>query len=108
MTRTGWPTSPAWNFHALDPDRAIAACSAAASSYPNERRIAFQLGRAFYAAKRYDEARRVLEKAVEAGSTSGANSLGLSISTGWACRKRMRSKQQPVRPAPQGPATCAP
>jgi len=79
-------------FSRIDPDRAIAACSAAASSYPNERRIAFQLGRAFYAAKRYDEARRVLERAAEAGSASAANSLGIIYLNGMGLPKKDEAK----------------
>jgi TPR repeat protein len=79
-------------FSSIDPDRAIAACSAAASSYPNERRIAFQLGRALYAARRYDEARRVLEGAAQAGSVSAANSLGIIYLNGTGLLKKDEAK----------------
>ncbi len=56
--------------------RAIAACTAAADKHPGERRYAFELGRAFHAAGRFDEALTWYGKAADAGSTIAMSNIG--------------------------------
>jgi TPR repeat protein len=57
-------------------DLALPACVSGTKAYPAERRLAYQLGLVLYAAKRFDEARKVLGEADKAGSTSARDLLG--------------------------------
>lgn len=59
----------------VDPKIAIPACEAASKAAPNDPRIAFQLGRAYYAAKAYESARAQYEKADAAGYALASNNL---------------------------------
>jgi TPR repeat protein len=64
------------------PAIAIPACDAAAKAAPNDPRVAFQLGRAFLAAKDYDSARAHFKFAADQGDAGGQNGLGLLCATG--------------------------
>ena len=66
----------------IDPAIAIPACDAAAKAAPNDPRIAFQLGRAYLAAKDYESARAHFEFAADQGDARGQNGLGLLYATG--------------------------
>jgi uncharacterized protein len=59
----------------IDPKVAIPACEAAAKEAPDDPRIAFQLGRAYFAAKVYESARTQYEKATKARYGLAANNL---------------------------------
>ncbi|MCB1494772.1 MAG: SEL1-like repeat protein [Bauldia sp.] len=63
-------------------DKAIAACLAAIEVAPDERRYVFELGRAYHAAGRFDEALARYEQAAEAGSAIAMSNLGLIYDTG--------------------------
>ena len=60
----------------IDPKIAIPACDAAAKAAPNDPRVAFQLGRAYLAAKDYESARAHLKFAADQGDAGGQNSFG--------------------------------
>ncbi len=59
------------------PNIAIPACAAAAKDAPNDARIAFQLGRAYFAAKDYESARAQYTKADELGYALATNNLAV-------------------------------
>ncbi|MCB1488204.1 MAG: SEL1-like repeat protein [Bauldia sp.] len=65
-----------------DADEAIAACSAAIEVAPDERRYVFELGRAYHAAGRFDEALARYRAAADAGSAIAMNNIGLLYDTG--------------------------
>ena len=56
-------------------------------AYPAERRLAYQLGRVLFAAKRSEEAREVLVYPAEMGSTSATDLLGFMYANGEGVRK---------------------
>jgi TPR repeat protein len=60
----------------IDPKIAIPACDAAAKAAPNDPRVAFQLGRAYLAAKEYESARAHFKFAADQGNAGGQNGLG--------------------------------
>jgi TPR repeat protein len=66
----------------IDPKIAIPACDAAAKAAPNDPRVAFQLGRAYYAAKAYESARAHFKLAADQGNAGGQNGLGKFYETG--------------------------
>jgi uncharacterized membrane protein required for colicin V production len=66
----------------VDPKIAIPACDAAAKAAPNDPRVAFQLGRAYLAAKDYESARAHLKFAADRGDAGGQNGLGFLYATG--------------------------
>lgn len=59
----------------IEPKIAIPACEAALKAAPNDPRIMFQLGRAYFAAKAYESARTQYAKADEIGYPLAANNL---------------------------------
>lgn len=61
----------------LDPGIAIAACEPAAKAAPDNPRIMYQLGRAYWAGKNYEAARVTLSKADEAGHLLATNNLAI-------------------------------
>ena len=69
-------------FNHIDPPKAVAACRAAVAAAPGERRVLYQLGRAFDAAGSDAEARDFLGKAADAGSISAKADLALMLETG--------------------------
>ncbi len=71
----------------INVDLALPACLSATKSYPAERRLAYQLGRVLYAAKRFEEARKVLVDANNAGSTSAKTLLGGMCENGQGVAK---------------------
>ncbi len=58
-------------------DEAIRACLAAVERSPDERRYLFELGRAYHAAGRFDEAMARYGQAAEAGSAIAMSNIGL-------------------------------
>ena len=66
----------------IDPKIAIPACDAAAKAAPNDPRVAFQLGRAYLAAKEYESARAHFKFATDQGSAGGQNGLGRLYANG--------------------------
>ena len=72
----------------INVDAAVSACQQATTMYPSERRLAFQLGRALYAAKRYKESIAALARAEAAGSASAANTLGIMYLNGLGIEKK--------------------
>ena len=69
-TISGVPTN------AIDPAIAVPACEAAVAVAGDDRRIVFQLGRAYDAAKVYDKAHAQYERAEALGHLVAANNLG--------------------------------
>ena len=65
---------------ALSGRRAI--LNAAAKAAPNDPRVAFQLGRAYLAAKDYESGRPHLKFAADQGDAGGQNALGILYATG--------------------------
>ena len=66
----------------IDPTIAIPACDAAAKVAPNDPRVAFQLGRAYLAAKDYESAHAHFKFAADQGDAAGQNGLGLLYEQG--------------------------
>lgn len=67
---------------------AIRACKAAADASPDNGRVQMQLGRAYVAAKSYDEARVQYERAVKSGNATAANNLAHIYAGGLGTTKR--------------------
>jgi TPR repeat protein len=61
----------------IDSKVAIPACDVAAKAAPNDPRVAFQLGRAYLAAKDYESARVHFKFAADQGDAGGQNGLGV-------------------------------
>jgi tetratricopeptide (TPR) repeat protein len=61
---------------AVNPRAAVPACEAAVKAAPAQRRMLFQLGRAYEAAKDYDTAREHYARASELGHALAINNLG--------------------------------
>jgi TPR repeat protein/ABC-type uncharacterized transport system substrate-binding protein len=66
----------------FDPQVAIAACGAAAAVAPNDPRIMFQLGRAYFATKAYESARVQFSRASDLGYAAAQANLGVFYSAG--------------------------
>jgi TPR repeat protein/peptidoglycan hydrolase-like protein with peptidoglycan-binding domain/uncharacterized protein YecT (DUF1311 family) len=69
------------DFAKIEVDPAIHACEQAVEKFPSVRRFQFQLGRAYFKAKR-EEARSWFEKAVALNSAAAMQGLGVLYSTG--------------------------
>lgn len=61
----------------IKPEIAIPACEAAYAAVPDDPRMAYQLGRSYYAAKRYADALPLYQKAAAGGSVLALHNLGL-------------------------------
>ena len=61
----------------IDAKEAVPACEAAAKVAPNDRRISYELGRAYHAAKDYEKARAQYSRADGLGSLLAATNLGV-------------------------------
>jgi hypothetical protein len=61
---------------------AVARCEAAVTAVPGNRRVIFQLGRVYQAAKDYEKARAQCVRADALGHSGAANNLGTLISRG--------------------------
>jgi TPR repeat protein len=68
--------------HNIDAKIAIPACKAAVQAAPDDPRIAYQLGRAYFAAKAYESARTEYEKADAANYALATNNLANIYSEG--------------------------
>jgi TPR repeat protein len=68
--------------NSIDVELAIKQCSAAVEQNPQVARFQFQLGRAFWAGKRYDEALDALLKADEQGYTPADFYIGQAYEQG--------------------------
>ena len=66
----------------IDAKAAVPACEAAVKPAPDDRRILYQLGRAYNAAKDYENARTVLAKADALGHVLATNNLGALYADG--------------------------
>ena len=66
----------------IDHVRAIPACEFALAQHPKSRRLSFQLGRAYFAAKRDDDALRLFREAAALGSVPALTNLGVMYSFG--------------------------
>ena len=71
----------------VDPKVAIPACEAAAAATPDDARIRFQLGRAYYAAQSYENARYAFIRAANGGNVLAANNLGVMHNMGEGVAK---------------------
>jgi tetratricopeptide (TPR) repeat protein len=67
---------------AVDPKTAVPACEAALKVSPDDRRILFQLGRAYAQAKDFEKARTFLAKADALGHFLATNNLGAIYASG--------------------------
>jgi TPR repeat protein len=66
----------------IDANAAIPACEAAVRQYPNDARLNFQLGRAYYMAQNYQNAIDQYRKAAENGYMVAQSNLGWMYLTG--------------------------
>jgi hypothetical protein len=66
----------------VDGTAAVPDCEAAAKVAANDRRIIFQLGGAYFAAKDYENARAQYRRADELGSLMATNNLGHLVTAG--------------------------
>ncbi|MEM8663982.1 MAG: tetratricopeptide repeat protein, partial [Pseudomonadota bacterium] len=66
---------------------AVPACQEAVHGFPDEIRFAFQLGRAFYAADRFQEAAQWFGSAAESGHAGAMNNLGTMYRAGRGVRE---------------------
>ena len=71
----------------VDPDTAIPACETAVRQYPNVARLTFQLGRAYFASKAFQEAIDQYRKAAERGYRPAQNNLGAMYQSGLGVAK---------------------
>src|SRR3990170_555241 len=72
----------------IDAVEAIRACKAAADASPDNGRVQMQLGRAYVAAKFFDEARVQYERAVKSGNATAANNLANIYAGGLGTTKK--------------------
>jgi tetratricopeptide (TPR) repeat protein len=73
---------PGVSVGAIDADAAIAACEAAVATAPDDRRLIYQLGRAYYAAKNFEKARVAYAHADAMGHVAAAHNLGAILTNG--------------------------
>lgn len=66
----------------IDFESAIAACRAAVSAFPIHARMSYNLGRAFYAAKRYEESQEAFLKSAELGDRQAMTHVGYNYRLG--------------------------
>src|SRR5262249_41659138 len=71
----------------LDANKAIPACETAVRQYPNDARLSYQLGRAYYRAKNHQDAIDQFKKAAEQGYAPAQYSLGSIYTRGQGVAK---------------------
>ena len=71
----------------IDAPRAVAACRAAVSQYPDAVRLHFQLGRAYHSGNNYDLAISEYRKVAEQGDARGQYNLGYMYENGQGVEK---------------------
>jgi TPR repeat protein len=71
---------------AIKPKLAVLACETALKAEPENRRIMFQLGRAYGAAKNYEKARELYERADALGHALATNNLGALYDEGQGAK----------------------
>jgi hypothetical protein len=76
----------------IDAKAAVPACEAAVKLAPDDRRILFQLGRSFYAAKDYEHARAFLAKADALGHILPTNNFRRFTPTAVAFRSILQKR----------------
>lgn len=76
LDKTKPPNIPGVEFSEIPVIRAVDACRTAVQQYPNEPRYAFQLGRAYHAAKEFSTARRLYARAAGKGHLLAMANLG--------------------------------
>lgn len=69
--------TPGVAFAAIESSRAIAACRRAHEIYPDDPRVAYQLGRALHSARQYGEAIPLYRFAADHGSRNAMTNLGV-------------------------------
>ena len=87
---------------ALDAGAAVPACEAAVKVAPDNRRIIYQLGRAYFVAKDYLQARVKYQRAVELGSAVAANNLAVLFDQGLGGPKDSSEARQLFEKAAAG------
>ena len=70
------PGTTGVDFASIDSARAISACEKAVDAYPNDPRFVSQLGRAFHAARNYNEAVRFYRMGADLGNGPATSNLG--------------------------------
>ena len=75
------------SFAAIQPPQAVAACRRAHDVYPDDPRIAYQLGRALHAAKQYSEAIPLYRLAADRGNRNAVTNLGVLYEGGMGVTK---------------------
>jgi len=71
----------------INPDLAISACVTAVHQYPTAARLNFQLGRAYFKAKKYESAVDQYRKAAEQGYVTAQFNLGVLYEYGLGVRQ---------------------
>lgn len=72
----------------IEPSAAIEACRGASAAYPQLRRLAYQLGRAYDRADRSKEAFAAYDRAAKAGSVSAMNNLATLYENGQGVKRQ--------------------
>ncbi|RVU14032.1 caspase family protein [Methylobacterium oryzihabitans] len=86
----------------IEPAAAIEACRAAASAYPQLRRLSYQLGRAYDRADRYREAFAAYDAAAKAGSIAAMNNLATLYENGQGVKRGQAEALRLYRQAGEG------
>ncbi|MEH3143820.1 MAG: caspase family protein [Methylobacterium frigidaeris] len=86
----------------IEPAAAIEACRAASAAYPQLRRLAYQLGRAYDRTDRYKEAFAAYEAAARAGSVSAMNNLATLYENGQGVKRSQAEAFRLYRQAGEG------
>ncbi|WP_298953666.1 caspase family protein [uncultured Methylobacterium sp.] len=86
----------------IEPAAAIEACRAAASAYPQMRRLSYQLGRAYDRADRYREAFAAYDAAAKAGSIAAMNNLATLYENGQGVKRGQAEALRLYRQAGEG------
>ncbi|WP_342152856.1 caspase family protein [Methylorubrum sp. SB2] len=86
----------------IEASAAIEACRAAASAYPNLRRLDYQLGRVYDRAERSKEAFAAYDRAAKAGSVSAMNNLATLYEYGQGVKRSQTEAFRLYRQAGEG------
>lgn len=86
----------------IEASAAIEACRGASAAYPQLRRLAYQLGRAYDRADRSKEAFSAYDRAAKAGSVSAMNNLATLYENGQGVRRQQAEALRLYRQAGEG------
>ena len=84
-------------FQAIDPYRAIPACSDAIKSHPEERRFKLELALAYIAGDKKDEAKTLLDELITEDNTSAMLALAYISSDSEAADLMHRAAERAIR-----------